>query len=85
MSGRAATLDDILSWSRTLSPKDRIHLIQRLAADLEADVPSSATEGRSLRGLWSDLGPGPSETVLERARSEIWAPFPRADLVGEVS
>jgi hypothetical protein len=83
MSDGSPTLDGILAWSRTLSPKERVRLIQQLAADLEADVPAPPTVGRSLRGLWSDLGPGPPDTMVEQARSEMWAAFPRDNPVDE--
>ena len=83
MSDWPATLDDILAQSRTLSPRERAHLIERLAADLEADVGPQGSEGRSLQGLWSDLGSGPSDAVLEQARHEAWARFSRDGIVGE--
>lgn len=83
MSDRPVTPDDILAQSRTLSPRERVRLIERLAADLEADIAPQAAEGRSLRGLWSDFGPGPSEAMLEQARHEAWASFPRADVLDE--
>ncbi len=83
MSDRPATLDDILAQSRSLSPRERVRLIERLAADLEPDLVPSVPEGRSLQGLWSDLGTGPSDADLDAARREAWVTFPRDDIVGE--
>jgi hypothetical protein len=85
MSDRPATLDDILAQSRTLPPRERVRLIERLAADLESDFVPAASADRSLQGLWSDLGPGPSDTVLDEARRDAWAAFPRDDIVDEDS
>jgi hypothetical protein len=83
MFDRPARLDDILAQSRRLSPRERIRLIERLAADLEPDLVPSAPAGRSLQGLWSDLRPSPSDASLEEARREAWATFPRDDIVDE--
>jgi hypothetical protein len=81
MPDDSAALDDILARSRSLSPRERVRLIERLAADLEPELLAAVTQGRSLQGLWSDLGPGPSNEVLDEARRDAWAAFPRDDIV----
>jgi hypothetical protein len=80
---RPATLQDILAQSRTLSPRQRVRLIERLAADLEGEVGLNDSEERSLLGLWSDLDPAPSDAILEQARHDMWATFPRDDIVDQ--
>jgi hypothetical protein len=83
MPDASAALDDILAQSRTLSPRERVRLIERLAADLETDLAPAMFEERSLKGLWSDLGPGPSNAMLEEARRDAWVTFPRDDIIDE--
>ena len=83
MFDRPATLQDILVQSRTLSPRQRVRLIERLAADLEGEVELNDSEERSLLGLWSDLGAAPSDAVLEHARHDMWATFPKDDIVDQ--
>jgi hypothetical protein len=82
---RPATLQDILEQSRTLSPRQRVRLIERLAADLEGEVGLNDSEERSLLGLWSDLDSAPSDAVVEQARHDMWATFPRDDIVDQDS
>jgi hypothetical protein len=83
MPDNSATLDDIIAQSRRLSSLERVRLIERLAADLESDLVPTLSEGRSLQGLWSDLGPVPSDADLKEARRDAWATFPRDDIVDE--
>ena len=83
MAERLATLDDILAQTRLLRPRDRVRLIERLAADLEADMTAQSADGRSLQGLWAGLGTAPSDDSLGQVRHEAWATFPRDSIVDQ--
>lgn len=73
-------LDQVKRLALQLSRAER----ETLAAWLEetrsggtsTPVPSPS---RSLYGAWADLGSGPGESEIERARGEIWRAFPRED------
>ena len=73
-----ATLDEVLSLDKKLSPRDKIRLIENMAPEIERDLLSSQTKPlKSLWGLWADLGPAPSAEEIDEVRREEWANFPR--------
>ena len=89
---RSLTLDEIAAAARRLSPRDRLRLIERLAADLEPSVPAEVpTEPasdtgeledpmpsrQSLRGLWKGTVPEISAEEITDMRREAWKSFPR--------
>jgi len=77
-----ATLAEVTTLARALSPLDRLRLIEALVASLERDWQGQAARPRqSLYGLWRDLGPAPSAEEIDEARREAWASFPREDAV----
>lgn len=76
MPRRPASVEEIAKLARELTPVERARLIERVIAELERDASLSGPK-RSLRGLWSDLGPAPSAEEIDAARREAWQDFPR--------
>ena len=89
---RTMTLDEIAAAARRLSPRDRLRLIERLAADLEPTVPAEVSiepasdtgesndpvaSRQSLRGLWKGTVPEISAEDIAEMRREAWKGFPR--------
>jgi hypothetical protein len=75
------TVDEIVELARSLSPLEKLKLIERLAPDLEAALSSATppTRGRrALRGLLRGCSVGNQE--IEEARREMWGAFPREDI-----
>jgi hypothetical protein len=69
---------DLLKQLRKLSPDDRRQVLdfaEHLARKGRA-TPAMGTP----RGLFKDLGPGPSADDLADARREAWGAFPRDDV-----
>ena len=77
VSNHTATLAEVTALARELSPLDRLRLIDTLVATLERDwagqVPAT---GRSLYGLWRDLGPAPSAGEMDQACRDAWGKLP---------
>lgn len=69
------TLEAVVRLARQLSARDKLRLIERVAPEIERELPGRPS--RSLLGLLWDLGPAPSEEEIEAARREAWAAFPR--------
>jgi hypothetical protein len=69
-----------VSAAQRLSPLEKLRLIERLASDLEAALPSSPTppRRRSLRGVLK--GCSISAEDIDQARQEMWGNFPREDV-----
>ena len=89
---RLLTLDEIVAAARRLPPRDRLRLIERLAADLEPSVPAEVStepasdtgetkdpvaSRQSLRGLWKGTVPEISAEEISEMRREAWKGFPR--------
>jgi hypothetical protein len=73
-------LEQIRDLSKTLSPQDKLRLIDDLVQQLLREPTSSQrTPFRSLRGALAHLGPAPSAEEIDEARREEWANFPRED------
>lgn len=78
---RMLTLDEIAAAARRLSPRDRLRLIELLAADLEPSVPDEPPDrasaqpalAPSLYGLWKGLVPEMSAEEITELRREAWA------------
>lgn len=79
------TLDELVAAARALSPRDRLRLIERLAAEvgpglpaeppaIERELPDESSAPRpSLHGLWADLGVDISADEIRELRREAWA------------
>jgi hypothetical protein len=82
-------IDDLMIRIRRL-PAAKRKKLDEIVRSLEESPPATgpmtteqpATSGalRPVRGLLRDLGPAPSDEVLDEARHELWAGFPREDL-----
>ncbi|NJL19620.1 MAG: hypothetical protein HC895_00435 [Leptolyngbyaceae cyanobacterium SM1_3_5] len=76
------TLEEILDLVKQLSLVDKVRLIERVAPEIEQDLAASqAIARRSLWGLCADLGTAPSASEIDQVRQEMWANFPREDIV----
>lgn len=77
-----ATIDQARELIQTLTPRDKLRLIEELAREVLQDYPSSGapTPHPSLWGALAHLGPAPSAEEIDEARREAWANFPREDI-----
>ena len=79
------SIEYVLTLASRLALTEQLQVIQRLAAQLSDATRTLATEqsqpqkSRSLRGLWADLGPGPTAEEIDESRREMLANFPRDD------
>lgn len=74
MSEAASKLERAVAAAVELSPVNRIRLVERVMATLEADLQQPGKPRRSLLGLWE--GDTVSEEDIDEARREMWANFP---------
>ena len=88
MATPTLTLDDLVAAARQLSPRDRLRLIERLAAEVGPALPSDppqpvataappegaaeAAPKGSLYGILAGVGPVPSEEDITEMRREAW-------------
>jgi hypothetical protein len=80
-NGRSATLEEVVSLAKQLSPIDKVRLIERVVPDIERELRTGRQGTRvSLLGLLRHRGPAPSADEIDAIRQEAWASFPRADL-----
>lgn len=77
MAQHTMALDDLVAEARKLPARDRLKLIEQVAASLEPEVDNRPTQRRSLYGFLAHLGPAPSAEEIDEARREAWANFPR--------
>ena len=76
--------EEVVTLALSLSPGDKIRLIEYLAASLEDDLKEAkATPKRSLYGLLADQGIDISEEDIDEIRREMWANFPREHFFDE--
>lgn len=79
MSSQPTTLDDVMELVETLSPLERVRLVERVMTTLEHDLAGDEyAEKRSLLGLWQ--GTTVTEQDIDEARKDMWGTFPREDL-----
>jgi hypothetical protein len=74
------TPNNVLEMLRKLPPRERLKVISRALPEIEQSLSVKPNETQSLRGLWKDLRPAPSEKEIDKARKEMWKNFPREDL-----
>jgi len=75
------TFDDVVQSALTLSPVDKVRLIERLASVLKYDVASRpAVPKQILYGALAQYGVAPSEQDIDEARREMWGAFPREEI-----
>lgn len=80
MSTKTLSVDELVALAAHLSAQERVRLTERIVANLSQDSSESArTPRRSLRGLWADLGPAPTDEEIEEDRREMWGTFAEGD------
>jgi hypothetical protein len=73
--------DDLLAHVLTLSPLEKVRLVEKVMNTLEQDLSEvEKTPKRSLLGLWEDLNIDISEEDIAEARREMWGNFPQEDI-----
>jgi hypothetical protein len=70
--------DTVIALALRLSRAERAQLIAQIAPSLVNDMPPDQPI-QSLRGLLS--GPAPAADDIDAVRREMWADFPREDVV----
>jgi hypothetical protein len=81
MTDQAAPLDQVVAQALTLSPLDKVRLVEQVMATLEKDLKAEeAKPRRSLLGALSEYGDAPSADEIDKARREAWSNFPREDV-----
>lgn len=74
-----ASLPQVKKLAQRLPLRDKIRLIEWIAAQSEYDLQTEPIRPRkSLRGLWRDIKLDDSD--IDQARNEMWADFPRKDI-----
>ncbi len=79
------SLEFVMTMASRLALTEQLRVIQFLAEQLStktqalAAIQSHPKKSRSLRGLWADLGPGPTAEEIDASRREMLANFPRDD------
>jgi hypothetical protein len=69
----------IVEMARTLSPIEKIRLVEDVMVTLEKDLSEQGKMPRkSLYGLWADVDVSAED--ISAARSEMWGNFPREDV-----
>lgn len=75
------TFQQVVELALSLSPLERVRLVEKLVSVLEHDLSEQTKQPRkSLYGLCADLGPAPSAEEIDQARREMWGNFPREDI-----
>ena len=95
VSEKTVQLEEVQALASNLAPLDKLKLLEHLAKMLENELIAvgvstmRASEQssehpqkprRSLLGIWSDWGSGPSAEEIDEVRREMWANFPREDI-----
>jgi hypothetical protein len=74
------TLEQVRDLSKSLSPHDKLRLIDDLVHQLlNQPAPPPKTSFRSLWGALAGLGPVPSAEDIDAMRRDAFASFPRED------
>ena len=74
--------EQVRGMALSLEKEERRKLVDELAETLNTDSkPEPRKPFKSARGALADLGPGPSEEDIAEIRREMWANFPREDLL----
>jgi hypothetical protein len=76
------TFDDVLTQFKSLSPVDKIRLMQEMMNVLRQEIQTQPVEEDRQRwyGMCADLGPAPSAEDIDEVRREMWKSFPREDI-----
>lgn len=74
-------VDEALSMLEQFSAVEKIQVIERLVGMLGREIPQEPAPLKSLYGLWADLNIDVSEEDIAEVRREMWANFPREDII----
>lgn len=81
MSASTSELEQAVTLALSLSPLDKVRLVEQVMATLERDLKADdAKPRRSLLGVLAHYGPAPSAEDIDKARREMWGDFPREDI-----
>lgn len=81
MTLESPLLEAAIEQALSLSPLDKVRLVERVMGTLKQDLSTFQPEPRlSLYGICADLGPAPSAEDIDEVRREVWANFPREDI-----
>jgi len=73
MSANTPQLEMVIAQAITLSPLEKVRLVEEVMATLEHDLKGSDQQPRrSLLGVLAHLGPAPSAEDIDEARREMW-------------
>jgi hypothetical protein len=74
-------LHQIAEMATTLSPVERIRLVEQIMATLERELAPQEKKRprRSLYGIWAE-DVAISEAEIAEVRRELWSNFPRDDV-----
>jgi hypothetical protein len=75
----AVKLEKVIHLASKLSLLEKVKLIEAIAPQIEQEIMPRKPK-KSLYGLWADLGQAPSAEIIDQARREAWAGFPREDI-----
>lgn len=79
MSQNTPELEAIITRMTSLSPLEKIRLVEQVMATLERDLSQVQQKPRrSLYGVWSDVNVSADD--IDEARREMWGDFPREDI-----
>ncbi len=77
VSPEQPSLEFVMAMASRLALTEQLRVIQFLAAQLSETARTLTTpqsqpqKSRSLRGLWADLGPGPTAEEIDECRREM--------------
>lgn len=71
------SFEQVLTLSATLSPLEKVQLIEHVMHSLKNDIQSNQPR-ELLYGIWQDTSISPQD--IDEARKELWRPFPREDV-----
>ena len=81
MSEQTPELEQVVMLALSLSPLDKVRLVEQVMATLEQEIKERDKKAkRSLYGALADLGTAPSAEEIDEVRGEMWANFPREDI-----
>ncbi len=79
MSQNTSELEQLLAAARTLSPLDRVWLVEQVMETLKDDLTSAEKKPkRSVYGAWAGISTSAED--IDEARREMWGNFPREDI-----
>jgi hypothetical protein len=79
MSDTTIELNEALMIARSLSPLEKVRLVEEVMALIEEDLTQrQPTPKRSLYGLWKDVHITAED--IDEVRKEMWDNFPREDI-----